>query len=82
MKVKLPIFFKNDEFENAELCGKSLTYSQCDIRTIIFYDIECISPFEDDVDGKQYTCIHSNTSEFICQLPITEVEKLIDDANT
>lgn len=63
-KIKLPIFFKNDDFNNAELCGKEIPFKNCDVRLFTFYNINGISPYE-DVDESLYTSIHSNNSEFI-----------------
>lgn len=81
-KITLPIFFKTEESKHQELI-KGDDYSladYCKERKMIFYNISCIGPFEED--GKiKYTSIFSNGEEFICSLNIKEVEKIIDDAN-
>lgn len=82
VKVTLPIFFKTEESKRQELI-KGDDYSledYCKKRKMIFYNISCIGPFEED--GKvKHTSVFSNGEEFICPLPIKEVEKIIDDAN-
>jgi len=78
MRIILPIFFKNDEYETNEVIGKETPYEDFDKRYFIFYHINCISPFHSDIDNKTYTCIHSNGSEFICPHSPKETEELID----
>ena len=80
MKVELPMFFKNETFEVNELIGKDTPFKDSDIKEMTFYNISCISKYVDDADGKEYACIHSNGSEFICSLGYNEVKKLIDSS--
>jgi len=80
-KVTLPIFFKTEESRRQELIkGDDYKLSEyCNKRKMIFYSINCIAPFDDE--GEELTSVFSNGEEFICSLPIKEVEKIIDDAN-
>lgn len=76
--ITLPIFFKNEAYDIGELTGKQVPYKEFDIRKMDFYHINAVSPHLDaDDNDKEYSCIHSNGSEFICALTIKEVrEKL------
>lgn len=86
MKIKLPIFHNTDtECTLKDLGIESHTeLSEKERRDIIFYHINGISEYIDvEKSGNQfnYTSIHSNGGEYICPLPIDEVEKIIDDGN-
>lgn len=83
LKVTLPIFFKTEESKNQQLIkGDDYELGEyCDERNMVFYNINCIAPYDEDSKIK-YTSVFSNGEEFICSLPIKEVEKIIDDANT
>lgn len=82
IRIVLPIFFKTEESKQQELI-KGCDYPMeeyCDKRNMVFYAINCIAPFDED-NKMIYTSIFSNGEEFICALPIKEVEKIIDNAN-
>lgn len=82
IRIVLPIFFKTEESKQQELIrGDDYEMEEyCDKRNMIFYSINCIAPF--DEDGKmKYTSIFSNGEEFICCLPLKQVELIIKDAN-
>lgn len=81
-KITLPIFFKTEESKRQELI-KGDDYSladYCKERKMIFYNISCIGPFEEDGTIK-YTSIFSNGEEFICPLSVKEVELIIYESN-
>ena len=81
-KITLPIFFKTEESKHQELInGDDYALAEhCKERKMIFYSISCIGPFEED-NKLKYTSVFSNGEEFICSLPLKEVEKIIDNAN-
>ncbi len=82
LKIELPIFFKTEESKNQELI-KGDDYKlgdYCDKRNMVFYTINCLAPYDEECKMK-YTSIFSNGEEFICSLPIKEVEKIIDANN-
>ena len=82
MNLELPIFFKNEAFDIAELTGKDVPYTDFDVRKMTFYSIDAISKHKDEADGKEYACIHSNGTEFICALGYKETNKLIYESIT
>ena len=71
--ISLKILFYNDNASELADLGIETDMSESDVREIIFFNINAISPYI--VDNKQYTCIHSNGSEFIC---IETYDKLIE----
>ena len=74
--IILPIFHHTDQSATLKDCGIDYTFEDnCEIREIIFYQINAISEYLDD--GKSYTSIHSNGSEYISSLNIKEVKKII-----
>jgi len=75
--ITLPIFHHTDQSATFKDCGIDYTFEDnCEIREIIFYQINAISEYLDD--GKKYTSIHCNNSEYICTMLIDDVKQLID----
>jgi len=82
VSIKLPIFFKTDESHAAEISGKSYSLeTHCAKRKIIFYNINAIATYTEEGSDKRYTSVFSNGDEFICPLPMKEVELIIFEAN-
>lgn len=77
INLTLPIFFKPDNWDTMKIIDKEPLMKDCLIKQMVFYNISCIGPFKDD-DDNYYTSIHSNGSEFVCQLKFSEVKKLIE----
>lgn len=51
----------------------------CSVREVTFYRIDSIAPYSDEENKTfPYTTISSGGDVSICQLPIKEVEKIID----
>jgi hypothetical protein len=62
----------------ASLKDLDIRYSlaDCDVRPIMFYDIDAISSYSDG-EG-DYSCIHSNGCEFTTILSYNELKKAIE----
>lgn len=77
MIVKLPIFHTTDESEKKKIIGIDYDLEEdTEKRDVIFFDIKAISEYRDN--GKKFTSIHSNSTEFICALSIDKVLEEID----
>ena len=74
MKIKLPILFNTDESDKQKAITGECNYDLSTVRTTTFYRIDAIAPS----DEKGYTVIYLGSDEFICKLPVAEVEKIID----
>jgi hypothetical protein len=77
MKLKLPIFFYNEDTVSKDNMGIDFTNEECDVNYVTFYSIDNISPWWDG--DHEYTCICSGMEKFICQMSVDEVEKKIDE---
>lgn len=75
MRIKLPIFFFNDETEKLSDLEINYDLRKSDIREVIFFNIDAIAPCENC--GKTYSQIYTSGDVFICQKTIIEVERLM-----
>jgi hypothetical protein len=76
MRLELPIFFNTDESDNLKLISDELDFEKCEIRKVVFYQINAISKYVRD--GQQdYTAIHANGADWICPKTLQEVDELI-----
>lgn len=77
--LKLPIFCHNDETLNLKDGGVDYPLTECDVRTVIFYHIDALSPYLDEDDNnKEYCSIHTNDTEYISTLSVKEVQELLE----
>jgi len=76
MRIKLPICFYNDETSQLSDAGIEYDLSDGDVRDVIFYSISVIAPYL--YMGKNWTTVYAGGETFICQLPMREVDKLIN----
>ncbi len=74
MILKLPIFFHTEETSSLEDMGLESSVNSCEVENVIFYHIDAIHAFKE----KDKTTIISSGQTFICNLPVEEVEKLIE----
>lgn len=77
-RIELPILHHNDSTSLLKDIGVEYSLEQCEVRDMIFYHINAISPYYDN--DKEYTNIHTNGSEYICPLKIEQVRKVITHA--
>jgi hypothetical protein len=80
MKVKLPIFWHSDETRMRSDLGiedDDDDFSKYEVREVIFYAITGICKY---MNEEKHTNIYVGSERFICPLPATEVEKLIDES--
>ena len=74
MKLKLPILFDTDESDKQKLITGESGYDVSEIRLTTFYQINAVAPS----DEKGYSIIYVGGDEFICRMPVEQVEKIID----
>ena len=74
MKLKLPIFHHSDKTGEFSRLDIDYNIEDCEQKEIIFYKIDVIAPAEND----ECTSIFVGGEEFICSLPMKEVEGKID----
>lgn len=77
--VILPIFMHTSETATKNKCGIDIDMEDCEVRDIIFFNINAICAYTDDNYSlpSPYSEIHANGSEYICALPLEKVKKLI-----
>lgn len=79
--IKLPVLFLNgNDVQLTELGVKSEDECVPEVRTVLFYSIDAVSPHI--LDGRQCSCIHTAAQDFICPLPLDEVEKILEKHDT
>ena len=77
MRLRLPIFYNTEETDHLSEGGIDADLSKCEIRQVIFYRIDSICPHYKDYKPTGRTLIRSGYSDFICALPVEEVDKLV-----
>lgn len=79
--IKLPVLFLNgNDIQLTELGVKSEDECVPEVRTVLFYRIDAVSPHI--LDGTQCSCIHTAAQDFICPYQISEVEKILETHDT
>ena len=74
--VIIHIYYNTESTTTLNDLGIEYNLSDCDIRDVIFLHINAIGRYiEDDIEG---TTIYANGVEFISQLKINEIRKLIE----
>lgn len=81
--VTLPILFKSETIETAEVTGQDYSFEDAVIRPVTFYNIAAVGAFHDQ-SSKQgwFARIYANGTEFISPLFSWEVEDIISGAPT
>jgi hypothetical protein len=75
--IKLPVLFLNgNDIQLTELGVKSEDECVPEVRTVLFYRIDAVSPHTHD--GQECTCIHTAAQDFICPMPLKEVERILN----
>lgn len=75
--IKLPVLFLNgNDLQLTELGVKSEDDCIPEIKMVLFYNIDAISPYTHQ--GNSYTCIHTAAQDFICPKQIEIVESIIN----
>jgi len=84
-KLKLPIFFNNDDTSKKKDLGiETPEMSEFDIREVTFYSISAIAPAKGEGgtydDELKYSIVYvPNGDYFLCCLPITDLEPMVDE---
>ena len=78
IEIELDIYHHNEQTSTLKDIGVDYSLEDCETRKVTFYSIEAISPY---IEGKkEFSCVHSNNSEFICVLKYKELKMLISNA--
>lgn len=80
--IELPILHHNDTTSTFKNIGVDYDLGLCEIRNVIFYHINAISPYIDEQTGVEYTNIHTNGSEYICSYKMDDVFKKISEISS
>lgn len=75
--LEIDIFFHTNETSNLDELEIDYDINDAELRKMIFYNINAISPYYGDNNDVNYTTIHSNGSQFITPFPIIQVRKMI-----
>jgi hypothetical protein len=73
--IKLPILHHTDESSSLLSLGVRNSLDQCEINDVYFLNISAIAKYVEN--GVEYTEVFSNGDNFICDLPLAEVIKLL-----
>jgi len=77
--IELPILHHSDTTNTFKNIGVDYNLSFCEVRNMIFYHINAISPYIDEETGIEYTNIHTNGIEYICTDKIDDLFKKISE---
>ena len=75
--VTLPIFMHTSETDTQRKCGIDIDMADCEIRDLVFFNINVISSYTDDKYNhpSPFSEVHANGSEYICALSIGELKQ-------
>ena len=74
--LEIDCFYHSETTASLKDLDIQYSLADCDVRPIMFYDIDAISSYSDG-EG-EYSCIHSNGCEFTTILSYNELKKAID----
>ena len=74
--VTLPIFMHTAETASMNKCGIDIDMADCEIRDLVFFNINAISAYTDDRYSlpSPFSEVHANGSEYICALSIDKLK--------
>ena len=75
--VTLPIFMHTSETDTQRKCGIDIDMADCEIRDLVFFNINVISSYTDDKykHPSPFSEVHANGSEYICAMRIGELKQ-------
>jgi len=75
--ISLPVLFLNgNDLQLTELGVKSEDECIPEIKEVLFYRIDAISPY--NYKGENYSIIHTASQDFICPIEIKKLNKYFD----
>ena len=75
--IRLPVLFLNgSDLQLTELGVKSEDECIPEIKHVLFYRIDAISPHIHD--GQDCSCIHTSAQDFICPMNLDEVQQILN----
>lgn len=77
--IKLDVYHHTEETSTAKNVGMDYSMDDCELYTIIFYNIDAISPYYEK--DKEFACIHCGGDEFISPYNMSELEEIIAKHN-
>ncbi len=75
--VTLPIFMHTAETDTQRKCGIDIDMADCEIRDLVFFNINAISAYTDDRYDlpSPFSEVHANGSEYICAMSIDKLKQ-------
>ena len=75
--VTLPIFMHTAETDTQRKCGIDIDMADCEIRDLVFFNINVISSYTDDKykHPSPFSEVHANGSEYICAMSIDKLKQ-------
>ena len=75
--IALPIFMHTAETASMNKCGIDIDMTDCEVRDLVFFNINAISAYTDDRYSlpSPFSEVHANGSEYICALSIGELKQ-------
>jgi hypothetical protein len=70
--IRLPIYFDNDNTTKLRDCGIDYDLNKCDIKEVIFYNIDCLEP-----RNEGGTFIYSGGDRFLSNLGMEQLNNII-----
>lgn len=75
MEIEIEVFHHTEETQTFKEIGVDYDMSNCGLRPVTFYRIDAISPYYEN--GKEFSSIHTNNSEYITPLTYTQLKARI-----
>lgn len=74
--LEIDCFYHSETTASLKDLDIEYSLSDCDVRPIMFYDIDAISSYSDGIGD--YSCVHTNGCEFTTILSYNELKKIIE----
>ena len=75
--IALPIFMHTAESASLNSLGIDIDIAECEVREMVFFNINSISAYTDDRYDLQspFSEVHANGSEYICAMSIDKLKQ-------
>lgn len=80
--IELDIIYDTPKTLEKEKCDIKYPLTECDIRSVTFYNIDAIGIYTDDVDQSEYSKIYVGGENWVCALPYNELKQVLKEWKT
>lgn len=79
--VWLPTLAHTEDTANSKEMNMEYSFADCAVKRMKFYNINSIASYI-GTDDLEYSTVHANGGEYIIDMKISKLEKIIDEAHS